>query len=250
MIDLAGLAAAPRLLVALDFDGTLSPIVDVPADARALPEALDAIKGLAALPATTVILVSGRALDSLAAVSGLGPPVRLVGSHGFEPDDGTVPLDDEQRARLGSLTAEIDALVDGTPGVKVERKPAGMAVHVRGAAPEVGARILDAVRTGPAAAKGIVTTPGKDVLDLAVTDMSKGVALDRLRGDAAVFFAGDDVTDETVFVRLRPGDVGVKVGEGDTAAGHRVADPAALAAVLQELLAARAHGPDAAGSPA
>jgi trehalose 6-phosphate phosphatase len=243
MIDLSELAGAPRLLVALDFDGTLSPIVDVPSEARALPAALDAVKGLAALPATTVVLVSGRALASLAEVSGLGPPVRLIGSHGFEPDDGAVPLDDEQQARLRCLSDEIDALVDGTPGVRVERKPAGMAVHVRGAAPEVGARILDAVRTGPAADSGIVTTPGKDVVDLAVTDMSKGVALDRMRGDAALFFAGDDVTDETAFERLRPGDIGVKVGDGETAAQYRVADPAELVTVLAELLDARSTSP-------
>jgi trehalose 6-phosphate phosphatase len=239
MIDLTGAAGAAELLVALDFDGTLAPIVPVPGDARALPEAATAVYGLAALPATTVVLVSGRALADLAAVSGFGPPMRLVGSHGLEPDDGPVPLDDEQRARLERLLAEVDELVDGAAGVLVERKPAGVAVHVRGAEAEVGARVLDKVRAGPAAAPGIVTTPGKAVLDLAVTEMSKGVALDRLRGGATVFFAGDDVTDETVFTRLRPGDVGVKVGEGETAARYRVADPAALAAVLGQLLAAR-----------
>ena len=239
MIDLDGLAAAPRLLVALDFDGTLAPIVEVPSDARALPEALTAIRGLAALPGTTVALVSGRALADLAALSGLGSPVRLVGSHGFEPDDGAVPLDDDQRALLARLTAQVDALVDGTPGVRIDTKPAGMAVHVRAAAPDVGARVLDALRAGPAAQPGVLTTPGKAVLDLAVTEMNKGEAVDRLRGDAAVFFAGDDVTDETVFARLRPGDVGVKVGEGETAAHYRVADPAEVAAVLQDLLAAR-----------
>ena len=70
----------------------------MPSDARALPEALTAIRGLAALPGTTVALVSGRALADLAALSGLGSPVRLVGSHGFEPDDGAVALDDDQRA--------------------------------------------------------------------------------------------------------------------------------------------------------
>jgi trehalose 6-phosphate phosphatase len=239
VIDLDGLAAAPRLLVALDFDGTLAPIVEVPSDARALPEALTAIRGLAALPGTTVALVSGRALADLAALSGLGPPVRLVGSHGFEPDDGAVPLDDDQRALLARLTEEVDALVDGTPGVRVDAKPAGMAVHVRAAAPDVGARVLDALRAGPAAQPGILATPGKAVLDLAVTEMNKGAAIDRLRGDAAVFFAGDDVTDETVFTRLRPGDIGVKVGDGETAAHHRAADPAEVATVLQQLLDAR-----------
>jgi trehalose 6-phosphate phosphatase len=194
---------------------------------------------LAALPSTTVVLVSGRALSDLAAVSGLGSPVRLVGSHGLEPDDGPVPLDDAQRERLDRLNAQVDALVDGADGVRIERKPAGVAVHVRGAAPEIGTRVLDALRAGPAAIDGIVSTPGKQVLDLAVTEMSKGVALDRMRGDAAVLFAGDDVTDESVFTRLRPGDVGVKVGDGETAAAHRVPDPPALVALLEELLAAR-----------
>ena len=239
MIDLSGLAAAPELLVALDFDGTLAPIVPVPTDARALPEALGAIEGLAALASTTVVLVSGRSLADLAAVSGLGPPVRLVGSHGLEPDDGPVPLDDAQRERLDQLNAQVNALVDSADGVRIEHKPAGVAVHVRGAAPDVGDRVFTALREGPAAAAGIVSTPGKAVLDLSVTEMSKGIALDRMRGSAAVFFAGDDVTDESVFTRLRPGDVGVKVGDGDTAAAHRVPDPAALAAVLEQLLAAR-----------
>ncbi len=239
MIDLSGVAAAWELLVALDFDGTLAPIVPVPDDARALPEAATAINGLAALPATTVLLVSGRSVADLATVSGFGPPVRLVGSHGLEPDEGPVLLDDDQRARLERLSSEVGALVDGVAGVLVERKPAGVALHVRRVEPEIGARLLDAVRTGPAAARGIVVTPGRAVLDLAVTDMSKGAALDRLRGDATMFFAGDDVTDETVFAHLRAGDVGVKVGDGETAAPHRVPDPAALAVVLQQLLDAR-----------
>lgn len=239
------LAGVPRLLVALDFDGVLAPIVDVPSDARPLPASASALGSLATLPDTTIALVSGRGLADLAAVSGFGAPIRLVGSHGGEFDDGGAVLDDEQRARLDALGVELAELVGGEPGVRLEHKPAGVAVHVRGAAPEVGTRVLEAVRTGPAARPGIDATPGKAVLDLAVLQVNKGLALDVLRERVsadAVLFAGDDVTDETAFARLRPGDVGVKVGDGDTAAAYRVAGPPDVAELLELLLAARARG--------
>lgn len=239
------LAATPRLLVALDFDGVLAPIVPVPSDARPLPASVAAIDALAALPDTTVALVSGRGLADLGAVSGFGPPVRLIGSHGGEfADAGEAVsiLDDAARQRLDRLGTEVRELVGGEPGVVLEGKPAGIAVHVRNADLEVAARVLHAVLTGPAARPGIEITPGKRVLDLAVLDVNKGVALDRLReqiGADAVFFAGDDVTDETAFTRLRTGDVGVKVGAGDTAAAYRVPDPAAVTGVLETVLDAR-----------
>ena len=62
---LDAVAATPRLLVASDFDGTLSPLVDRPADARPLPQAAEALIAIAELPSTEVVLVSGRALAVL-----------------------------------------------------------------------------------------------------------------------------------------------------------------------------------------
>jgi trehalose 6-phosphate phosphatase len=236
------IAAVPRLLVALDFDGVLAPIVDVPSAARPLPSAAAAIGALATLPDTTIVLLSGRGLADLAAVSGFGSPIRLVGSHGGEFDDGVAVLDDAQRERLDRLAVELRELVDGEPGVALEHKPAGVAVHVRNAEPAVAARVLDAVRAGPGARPGIEATPGKAVLDLAVVRMDKGAALnvlrERLKIDA-VLFAGDDVTDEAAFARLRAGDVGVKVGGGDSAAEHRVPGPPEIGVLLEQLLAAR-----------
>jgi trehalose 6-phosphate phosphatase len=241
-VALEDLAHVPNLLVALDFDGVLAPIVPVPSDARALPGAAATVRALAELPGTTVTLVSGRGLADLSAVSGLAAPVRLIGSHGGERDDGGELLDDDQRALKARLATALADLVDGVPGVVLEDKPAGVAVHVRGAEPDAGARVLDAVRAGPAAWAGVDATEGKAVLDLAVLQVSKGAAIDALResvGADAVLFVGDDVTDETAFVRLRDGDVGVKVGDGDTAAGFRVATPEDVAALLEHLRAAR-----------
>ncbi|ALE86243.1 trehalose-phosphatase [Pseudonocardia sp. HH130629-09] len=242
------LARVPRLLVALDFDGVLAPLVDDPSASRPLPAAADAVRRLAALDDTTVVMLSGRGRDDLAAVSGFGPPVGLVGSHGAEYDDELGALlgrggllTAEQEQRRATLLDGLRAVVDGTPGARLETKPAGGAVHVRGMEPGAGTALLERVRADWVR-DGVDATAGKDVLDLAVVETTKGSAVDALRaalGVDAVLFAGDDVTDETAFRVLGDGDVGLKVGDGDTAARYRVADPQEVAAVLQRLAALR-----------
>ncbi len=81
---LVQLARTPRLLVACDYDGTLSPIVADPEQARPLPESVNALRSLASLSSTTVAVISGRALRDLATLSRLPSEVHLVGSHGSE----------------------------------------------------------------------------------------------------------------------------------------------------------------------
>src|SRR5690554_4012376 len=79
---LAELARTDTLLVALDFDGTLAPLVDDPAAARALPEARAGMLALLDAPKTSVALISGRAMESLIAVSEAPDGILLSGSHG------------------------------------------------------------------------------------------------------------------------------------------------------------------------
>ena len=91
---IASLARADRLLVALDFDGTLSPLVDDPMSARMAPAARDAVDAIASSPDTTVALVSGRSLSDLRVIAEHGDDsvLLLAGSHGAEhwtPADGT-----------------------------------------------------------------------------------------------------------------------------------------------------------------
>jgi trehalose 6-phosphate phosphatase len=76
-----------------------------------------------------------------------------------------------------------------------------------------------------------------------VVRADKGTALLALRdavGADAVAYFGDDVTDEHVFALLGPGDVGVKVGQGDTAAAWRVSGPPEVAEALALLARLRA----------
>lgn len=233
------LAGVSTLLVATDYDGVLAPIVNDPAAAFPLPAAVDALQELATLPRTSVALLSGRALVDLARLSGLGGEALLVGTHGVEFDDGFA-IPPEAAALHARLLAELGPIIATVPGASLEEKIASVAVHVRNAGADAGEKLLASVADGPGRWPGVHSTAGKKVLELAVVETSKGTALDVLRertGAGAVLFAGDDVTDEKAFAVLRPGDVGVKVGAGDTAAEYRVDDPeqvVALFALLSE----------------
>ncbi|MBW4041167.1 MAG: trehalose-phosphatase [Acidobacteria bacterium] len=254
---LGALAATPRLLVALDFDGTLAPVVDDPEKARATPEARAAVERLIEVPDTRVALVSGRSLQDLEQVAPFGDRVLLVGSHGIElrlddPDD-VLALDDGERRQLDVLEQVLDQIADTLDTVWIEPKPAGFAVHTR-LATERHSRVahLVAINELKAEAPDATVRLGKDVIEFSVRSTTKGEAVEHLRRythATAVFYAGDDVTDEDAFVALTADDLGVKSGDGPTAADHRVAGVKEVAAVLSLLATLReTHARDAPGT--
>ncbi|MCU1419389.1 trehalose-phosphatase [Mycetocola sp.] len=242
------LATCDHLLVALDFDGTLAPFVDRPEDARALPEARLAVERLLEVSHTTVAFVSGRAVDSLQLASEAPAGVLLVGSHGaeyrFDGVDAHPPLDAEDADRLGALTTGFLGFSDAHPGARIERKPAGFAVHTRGLEPEAAFLAEDEARRIVAdVCPDATVRDGKDVLEFSVLDATKGDAIVHLRdytGATAVLYAGDDVTDEDAFAVLGTGDLALKTGEGPTMAPFRVGSPAEVAEVLDRLARFRA----------
>jgi trehalose 6-phosphate phosphatase len=237
------LARTRRLLVALDFDGTLAPEVDDPEQARALPEARAAVLRLLEMPNTRIALVSGRALASLIHVADVPDRVLLVGSHGIElrlddPDDD-LALDAAERARVNTLKNVLDEVADSFDEVWLESKPAGFALHTRMAS-DHHSRIAHLVARSETAAEdqGLTVRDGKDVLEFSVRSTTKGEALEHLRAytDAtAVFYAGDDITDEDAFAALGADDVGLKSGDGQTLANFRVAGPIDVARALNLL---------------
>src|SRR6266542_530344 len=233
-------ARVPVLLIACDYDGTLAPIVEDPTKAVPLREAVAAVRALAALPQTTVAVISGRALRDLAVLSRLPDEVQLVGSHGSEFDLDFVDALEPQAQQLHTeLRDTLQALARRRSGVRLEVKPASVAVHLRAAEPGVKQVVLDAVRTGPATWPGVVVTHGKEVIELSVISTHKGTAVDALRarvGASAAVFIGDDITDENAFAHLHGPDVGIKIGPGETRARHRVDGPYEAARVLALLL--------------
>ena len=232
-----------QLLVALDFDGTLAPEVDDPERARALPEAREAVLRLLKMPHTRVALVSGRALASLEHVSQLPDNALLIGSHGIEirldnPDD-IIGLDAAELERVELLKEVLSEVADSIDQVWLESKPAGFALHTR-LATEHNSRVAHLVARSEAAAEldNLTVRGGKNVLEFSVRSTTKGEAIEHLRAytkATAVFFAGDDVTDEDGFAALDADDLGLKAGEGQTLANHRVKGPVEVARALSLL---------------
>lgn len=244
---LGRVAAAERLLVAMDFDGTMAPLVDRAEDARALPRSAKAFAGLAALPATTTALISGRALDTLRLLASPGEKTLLIGSHGAEtwtgPDRKPLELDAAAKELLAEATAVVERIVEAHPGTHVETKPAGVVLHTRTAEPDVAAAAVETALRELNELEGLSVTEGKKVVESSVVHSDKGQGIETLRsltGATAVLFAGDDVTDEHAMAVLGPEDVGVKIGPGESRAGYRVESPEQVQDLLETLLKLRA----------
>ena len=228
------------VLVALDFDGVLAPLVDDPGASKMLPGSRGALRRLITVPRVSLALLSGRTLDDLRALAQAPPGTLLVASHGAEVEGVAQALDERTSQLLAQVQEELTTLAAEHPGTHVEAKPMGAVLHTRRAAGGVAARATSQALRGPAQHEGVTAMRGKDVVELSVVDSDKGQALAELRlqtAATAVLFAGDDVTDEHAFKRLWPtmGDIGIKVGEGETAAEHRVESCEAFSLVLNVL---------------
>jgi len=242
---LDSLARSAVLLVATDYDGTLSPIVENPADARPHREAMVALRSLVALDRTHVAVISGRSLRDLAEMTAVSDDVHLVGSHGSEFDSDFATSLSQQVAELKQrVTTELTTLAKDDPEFLIEDKPASVAFHYRNADPQRSEVAVDRILHGAATWDGVQLKRGKKVVELSVVETNKGMALERIRhqvGATAVLFLGDDVTDEDAFATLHGPDVGVKVGPGESMAPHRVDGPIDVARVLARLCEARAE---------
>jgi trehalose 6-phosphate phosphatase len=231
----------PRpILIGLDVDGVLAPIVDHADEAQLLDGMAAAIDALAARDGITVAVLSGRAVDDLARFRFSGG-VTVVGSHGMETrGEAMRPLEDDERTRLQELESlAARAADDAGEGAWVEHKPASVVVHVRQADPELGGTALDRLHVAADRVAGSTSKAGNGVLELFARAASKGTALallaDRL-GAASTVFVGDDLTDEDAFAALTPTDVAIKVGDAPTIAALRLADPPAVLDWLHALV--------------
>ena len=236
-------AAAGVLLVACDYDGTLAPIVDDPAQAVPDTAALATLTRIAALERTHAAILSGRGLDELRRLVGEAAGVALIGSHGAESAGRGEPVDVATREQLDEVEARFLDLARRFHGAHVEAKPAGVAFHYRTVPPALQRQAASRAEEIAADFPGLRLVGGKRVVELTAGGVDKGVALAALRTAVAadaVVFIGDDVTDEDAFSILGRADVAIKVGPGSTGAAFRIGGQHRVRGVLGDLLALRA----------
>jgi trehalose-phosphatase len=249
---MTGLAQRSRVLVAVDFDGTLAPLQNDPSRSRSVPGGIEVLRAAAALPGVWVSLVSGRDLETLVTLTGVTRDDRivLIGSHGAQTslaaDLTESLLNAAQRALLEVVTTRLESIADHRAGARVELKPTAAVLHTRGMEAQTAAEAAAEAETVGERHTGVHTMKGHDVVELSVVSTSKGDAIRHLRGSVraeVVAYFGDDVTDERAFEVLDwiNGDVGVKVGQGETVAGHRVDGPSEVVEALELFVGARAH---------
>jgi len=208
--------AGRRLLVALDFDGTLAPIVEDPSAAHIHVAAADVLDRLAA-EVRAIAVITGRPARQVLALGGLDEVGDAMGEH----DRELVVLGQYGNERwtsferrvitpkpppgLSGLIRELPRLLReaGVPDAWIEEKGLAVAVHTRRLEDPVAAfdRLLP-VLTGAARERRLAVEPGRMVIEIRAGGMDKGRALSSLVSEfeaSAVVFVGDDLGDVPAF---------------------------------------------------
>lgn len=245
--DLHGRALA----VFLDYDGTLTPIVNDPA-AALLPLAMrPVLERLAAV--CPVAIVSGRDLADVKRLVNVGGLV-YAGSHGFDIDapmklGGRRQVGDEYTAALNDAEHALHEALDDVSRVFIERKRFAIAIHYRNVDPADESRVDAGVRLVASRFPTLRRTGGKKVFELR-PDMAwdKGSLvrwlLEQLSAASHTplmpLYVGDDVTDEDAFRAIAHDGIGVRVGDAgeSTAARYVLEDTDAAREFLEGLAAA------------
>ncbi|HVL90182.1 MAG TPA: trehalose-phosphatase [Actinomycetota bacterium] len=202
-----------------DFDGTLSPIVPRPEDARPQRGAGPVLARLARRYAV-VAIVTGRAASDVGRRL-RAPGVRIVGVHGLEEKFGrrvrVMPDADAARRTIEDAAVSLERRLASFDGIVVERKGLGLAVHMRNAPdPDAAERAVTEIVAGVAREAGLAAHGGRRVVEIRpLLPTDKGTAIVRLAREAgieAALFCGDDIGDLVAMHAVRSLPVSSVVG--------------------------------------
>jgi trehalose 6-phosphate phosphatase len=222
----------------LDFDGTLVDLAETPDSIRVSPSLEPMLERLRQRLEGRLAIVSGR---SLADLESHLPKSRIAfsGSHGLELRlAGGMALPLRIPSGLNDALEKVRELADGTQGLLVEAKPAGIALHYR-QVPAAAERV-ESLMAGLALRHGFGLQRGKMVVELVPLGATKGDALRAFMADPGFagtrpVFVGDDLTDEHGFAAaVALGGAGVLVGpERESEARYRLPSVGAVADWLE-----------------
>ncbi|SDL33696.1 trehalose 6-phosphatase [Salinimicrobium catena] len=221
-------------LLFLDFDGTLSPIVEHHEDAEISDEMRELVEDLA--EKYPVAVVSGRGLADVKKRVGL-PELFYAGSHGFEISGPKgFARDHEEAVKVMPVFNELQPILkeklEHLPGVDFERKKFTLAVHYRQVLPEREREVHEIVEAVLKDHPQVIGAGGKKVIEIRpAIDWHKGKAVEFLKKeinkgkDTFSVYVGDDVTDEDAFKFVANG-LGILVGDHgrDTYADYHLED--------------------------
>jgi trehalose 6-phosphate synthase/phosphatase len=255
------LIAVERVVLLLDYDGTLVPFARAPDLATPDRELRDLLAGLASQPGVSVHVVSGRRRDTLERWLG-DLPIGLHAEHGywsrFGPGEPWVSPTHVSVAWMPGVRHVLDEATASTPGALVEAKTASVAWHYRMAEHQLGAERADELwRRLERRIEGepVELLRGDKVIEVRSVGVHKGEVVGRVLAAAgtptskvvppatptpAIAAMGDDATDEDLFRALPAEAVTVSVGFRPSIARYRVARPRAARALLRGLLEGRA----------
>ncbi len=222
----AKIIGASSLFLALDYDGTLVPIVARPEMARPTEATIAILESLSQTPGIKLAIVSGRSLEVLRRFLPI-PNLILSGLHGLEIWPQVNRL--ASRTDVHAVRVDLDRLlfalqekVGGGKPPRIEDKRHALAFHFRGEKPTVAARMRKVVREAFDEIKEgarIKLVPGKQVLEARAENVDKGESTrsmwEQLAPSSLPIVLGDDVTDEDLFGAFS--DVGITVRVGKAA---------------------------------
>lgn len=233
----AGIDGEAPVLLAFDYDGVLAPLVKKPGGARMRRSTRALLVRLARL--YPVAVVSGRAWKDTRRLSE-GVVAHVVGNHGFELLH-PLPVPAETLRAVRAWRRQLEADLDGVPGIHFEDKRSTLAIHY--GLSRAWKRAEVAVYAAANRLEGTRLIPGKKVLNVLPRDFpNKGDAIRSLLarfGLTAALYLGDDVTDEDAFRLGSPLVLGVHVGAGPSLAPWRLATQREVDELLTRLVALR-----------
>lgn len=247
--DAAGRARrAHRLVLLLDYDGTLVRFAATPDLGRPDAALADLLRALAARPRTEVHVLSGRVRATLDRWFD-AMPVGLHAEHGYwskvTPGGSWIQVGQSgpETPWMDRVATILEEFADRTPGSLVERKTASLVWHWRMADPEFGAIQANELRlhlTEILSNAPVAVLAGDRVVEIRPHAVHKGcvvAAIPTLAEPGTLVLAiGDDKPDEDLFASLPEGSLAIKTGPGPTRANLVLDDVASVRKFLRSLL--------------